>query len=285
MNILLPAVAGGVHLVMMRKWDAAEALRLIEKESVTSFLGVPTQLWQILDSPEVSKFNLSSIREIATGGAPTSEALHNATVKKIPKANYARRPDSIGRAKGVTEAMIVEPGTIRQLPIGEIGELAIKSPMIVKGYWNNPDETRKSIRDGWLLTGDVARMDAEGLVYILDRFKDMVIRGGENVYCVEVESVLFGHPAVSDCAVLGLPDRVMGERVAAVVMVAEGGPSVTPEDLRAFCAARLAHFKVPEMVVVRTAPPLPRNAAGKVLKRELREEILAAAGPAVKARL
>ncbi|KAJ1548940.1 hypothetical protein HK405_012596 [Cladochytrium tenue] len=314
MSILLPAVAGGAHLVMMRKWDAAEALRLIEKEGVSSFVGVPTQLWQILDNPAVNKVNLSSLRDVVTGGAPSSEALQGTAERKMPKASskqfglmqnltngygltettggcitnsgkdYARRPDSVGRASGVTEVMVVEPGTIRQLPIGQIGELAIKSPMVIKGYWNNPDATHKSIRDGWLLTGDAARIDDEGLIYILDRFKDMVIRGGENVYCAEVESVLFGHPAVSDCAVLGLPDRVMGERVAAVVMLAQGGPSVTPEDLRAYCAARLAHFKVPEVVVLRAAPPLPRNAAGKVLKRELRKEILAA-GAGGKARL
>ncbi|KAJ1546531.1 hypothetical protein HK405_007012, partial [Cladochytrium tenue] len=272
MSLLLPATAAGFHIAMMRKWDPLEALRLIEKERISNFIGVPAMLWQILDSPEPSLTNGYGLTETCGGCI------------KIYGQDYALKPDSIGPPNGATEVMIVEPGTVRPLPVGEIGELAIKGPTVVKGYWNNDAATRKAIRDGWLLTGDVARVDADGFVYVLDRMKDMVIRGGENVYCVEVESVLFAHPAVADCAVLGLPDRVMGERVAAVVVLAEGA-SVTPEELRAYCAARLAHFKVPEVVVVRTAPPLPRNAAGKVLKRELREEILAAADPAVKARL
>jgi long-chain acyl-CoA synthetase len=160
------------------------------------------------------------------------------------------------------------------LPAGSIGELWIKGPNVVKGYWGKPAETAATFSDGWLHTGDVARVDEEGFVYIVDRAKDKVIRGGENVYCVEVEAALFEHPAVSDAAAIGIPHRVLGEEVGAVVQL-RAGASVSEQELRDHVAARLAAFKVPVRIWFRHEP-LPRNPAGKILKRELRQKLVGA---------
>jgi long-chain acyl-CoA synthetase len=162
----------------------------------------------------------------------------------------------------------VVDGTGQDVAPGEVGELWIKGPNVVKGYWNKPEATAQTFADGWLRTGDLVRMDEEGFLYILDRAKDMLIRGGENVYCVEVEDALYSHPAVMDAAVIGIPHRVLGEEVGAVVQV-KPGMRVTEETLKRHVAAQLAAFKVPVRIEIRTEP-LPRNANGKILKRELR---------------
>ncbi|HEX9259280.1 MAG TPA: AMP-dependent synthetase, partial [Acidimicrobiales bacterium] len=156
---------------------------------------------------------------------------------------------------------------------GEVGELWIKGPNVVKGYFNKPEATEASFSDGWLHSGDVARIDDEGFVYIVDRAKDMIIRGGENVYCVEVEAALYEHPAVNDVAVIGIPHQVLGEEVGAVVYCLPG-TDVTEAELRAHVAERLAGFKVPSRIWFRPEP-LPRNPAGKILKRDLKEELFA----------
>ena len=153
-----------------------------------------------------------------------------------------------------------------------MGELWIKGPNVVQGYWNKPEETAATFTDGWLHSGDVARLDDEGFVYIVDRAKDMIIRGGENVYCVEVEAALFEHPAVTDAAVIGIPHQVLGEEVGAVVYVLPG-MDVTEDELQAHVAERLAAFKVPTRIWFRSEP-LPRNPAGKILKRDLKQELL-----------
>jgi long-chain acyl-CoA synthetase len=158
------------------------------------------------------------------------------------------------------------------LPTGEVGELWIRGPNIVKGYWNKPEATAETFTDGWLHSGDVARLDEEGFVYIVDRAKDMLIRGGENIYCVEVEGVLFEHPAVTEAAVIGIPHPVLGEEVGAVVQLRPGA-TVTEDELKAHVAHSLAAFKVPVRFWFRDEP-LPRNPAGKVMKRDLREELL-----------
>jgi long-chain acyl-CoA synthetase len=159
----------------------------------------------------------------------------------------------------------------REQPSSEAGELWIRGPNVVKGYFGKPEATALSFSDGWLHTGDVARIDDEGFVYILDRAKDMLIRGGENVYCVEVEDVLYSHPAVMDAAVLGIAHRVLGEEVGAVVQLAPG-LHATPEELRTYAAERLAGFKVPVRIELRSEP-LPRNPNGKIMKRELKKEL------------
>jgi long-chain acyl-CoA synthetase len=184
--------------------------------------------------------------------------------------DYERKPASIGLPVPICDVKVVDEDG-RALPPGAVGELCIRGTNVVKGYWNKPDATAQSFRDGWLHTGDVVSIDEEGFVFVLDRAKDMLIRGGENVYCVEVENVLYEHPAVIDAAVIGIPHRVLGEEVGAVVQV-KAGAGVTAEELRGYAAAHLAAFKVPVRIELRD-DPLPRNPNGKILKRQLRQEL------------
>src|SRR5438876_1873728 len=187
------------------------------------------------------------------------------------RAATKRKPDSVGPPVPVVEVKVVDANG-DPAPTGEVGELWIRGPNIVKGYWNKPEATAATFTDGWLHSGDVARLDDDGFVYIVDRAKDMLIRGGENVYCVEVEGALFEHPAVTDAAVIGVPHPVLGEEVGAVVVL-KPGARATAEELQTHVRARLAGFKVPTQVWFRDEP-LPRNPAGKILKRDLRDEVL-----------
>jgi acyl-CoA synthetase (AMP-forming)/AMP-acid ligase II len=186
-------------------------------------------------------------------------------------ADYARKPDSIGVPLAVVDVRIAGPDG-RELPVGEVGELCLRGPNIIAGYWNRPEATAETFADGWLHTGDLARVDDEGFVYIADRAKDMVIRGGENVYCAEVEAALFEHPAIDDAAVIGVPDDELGEQVGAVVRISPGH-TATAEDLREFLRGRIAAFKVPVRFWF-YEHELPRNPAGKILKTRLRREVL-----------
>jgi long-chain acyl-CoA synthetase len=182
--------------------------------------------------------------------------------------DYEARPDSCGPAVPVGELRIVAPnGT--ELPPGEVGELWAKGPNVVRGYWNKPKETAETFVDGWVKTGDLAKLDAEGFCYIVDRKKDMLIRGGENIYCIEVENVLYQHPAVMDAAVVGIPHRTLGEEPAAVVVLRPEAV-ITADELRAFVAQHLAAFKVPVRIAF-YAEMLPRNPNGKILKPELKK--------------
>ncbi|MCU1396127.1 MAG: AMP-dependent synthetase and ligase [Ilumatobacteraceae bacterium] len=184
-------------------------------------------------------------------------------------AAYFEHKDSVGLPVPGTDVRVVDEDG-NDLEPGEVGELWVRGPNNVRGYWNKPKETAESFTDGWFHTGDAARVDAEGYVYVVDRIKDMVLRGGENVYCAEVEAAIFEHPAVLDVAVIGLPDPRLGEEVAAVVTVKDGA-TLDIDDLRTFLGAKLAAFKVPSALFVRTEE-LPRNATGKVLKKDLRAE-------------
>ena len=226
----------------MHKWDAGRALELIEQERVTIFGGVPSMVWQVLEHPDFDKFDLSSVRSIGYGGAPAAPELVRRIEAMFPGRtpsngygltetssvttmnngiDYVRKPDSVGVPVPVCDLKVVDADG-DDLPEGAVGELWIKGPNVVKGYWNKPEATAASFTDGWLHSGDVARIDEEGFVYIVDRAKDMIIRGGENVYCVEVEAALFEHPAVTDAAVIGIPHHVLGEEVGAVVHLAPG---------------------------------------------------------------
>jgi long-chain acyl-CoA synthetase len=187
---------------------------------------------------------------------------------------YVAHPDSVGRPVVGCDLRVVDPASREDVRTGQIGELWVRGPNVVRGYWNKPEETAASFTDGWFHTGDLGYVDDDGLVYVVDRLKDVVIRGGENVYCAEVEAVLFEHPAVDDVAVIGLPDELLGEEVAAVVDLRPDVPA-DAEALRAHAAERLARFKVPGVIVFRDSP-LPRTATGKVLKRELRDEVVRA---------
>jgi long-chain acyl-CoA synthetase len=291
-SILVANTLTGGKLVMVRKFDPLQALRLIESEQVTIFGGVPAMAMQILDHPDFDKYDTSSVRSVAYGGAPAPADLVRRIKQQFPGGgasngygmtetsslstmnqgdDYVRKPDSVGPPVPVVTVKVVDP-LGHDLAAGEVGELWIKGPNIVKGYWNKPEATAETFTDGWVHTGDVARIDDEGFVYIVDRAKDMLIRGGENIYCVEIEGILYDHPAVSDAAVIGIPDDILGEEVGAVVQVRPGF-SVTEEELRGHVAGHLAGFKVPKKIWF-TYEPLPRNPAGKILKRQLRDELV-----------
>jgi long-chain acyl-CoA synthetase len=291
-SILVANLAFGGKIVIMHKWDPGRALELIEREKVTTFGGVPAMVWQVLDHPDFATRDISSVRAVGYGGAPAAPELVRRIEAMFPGrtpsngygltetssvttmnsgTDYLRKPDSVGVPVAVCEVKVVDE-TGRALPTGEVGELWIKGPNVVKGYFNKPEATAAAFSEGWLHSGDVARLDEEGFVYIVDRAKDMIIRGGENVYCVEVEAALFEHPAVSDAAVIGIPHEVLGEEVGAVVHLAPGA-SATEDELRAHVAERLAAFKVPVRIWF-SDEPLPRNPAGKILKRDLREQLV-----------
>jgi long-chain acyl-CoA synthetase len=279
--------------VLIPKWEPVEAMRHIEKERLNGFGGVPAVAWQVIEHPDRAKFDLSSVDTVSYGGAPAAAELPRRIREAFPKVmpgngygltetsavtsqctaeEYIAHPESCGIAVPVCDVKVCDPQG-RELARGETGELWIKGPNVVKGYWGKPEDTAKSFREGWLVTGDIAKIDADGYISILDRAKDMLIRGGENIYCVEVENVLYRHPAVMDAAVVGLPHKVLGEEVGAVVQV-KPGMSVTEHELQDHVAAHLARFKVPVAVMLRTEP-LPRNPNGKILKRQLREEFAA----------
>ncbi|MFD0290678.1 class I adenylate-forming enzyme family protein [Streptomyces sp. NPDC059616] len=282
------AMAAGGTLVLMRKWDAEEALRLIREHGVTHYAGVPATALQLLAAAEQAGDGLESLQMLNTGGAAAPPDLvarltdrHGDRVE--PRngygltetsggvlanfgAEYRLHPGSVGRPTPTTEVRIAGPAG-EALPEGEVGELWLRGQSLVRGYWRDEAATARAFTDGWFRTGDLAVV-RDGRVSVVDRIKDMVIRGGENVYCVEVEAVLHDHPDVEDAAVLGVPHPVLGEEVAAVVCL-RAGATVTAEELRAHVGRSLAAFKVPAHVLVREEP-LPRNPTGKILKRELR---------------
>ncbi len=292
-SVLVGNIAQGGCIVLMYKWDPERALQLIEREGVTTFGGVPAMAWQVLEHPNFADYDLSSVRSIGYGGAPAAPELVRRLNAMFPGrtpsngygltetssvttlnagADYERKPDSVGRAVAVCDLKIVDVDG-SEAPTGEIGELWIKGPNIIRGYWGKPEATAEAIVDGWLRSGDIARIDDEGFVYIVDRAKDMIIRGGENIYCIEVETALFEHPAVTDAAAIGLPHKVLGEEVGAVVHLAPG-TTASADELQAFVAERLAAFKVPVQIWFRDEP-LPRNPNGKILKRDLKIEVAA----------
>ena len=287
--VLMGTMVAGHTLVFMPKWDAREALALIERERVNFTGGVPTVAWQILEHPERDRFDLSSLEAISYGGAPSAPELvrriyaefgalpgngwgmteTTATVTSHTGEDYLNRPESAGPPVPVSDLRIMTPDGARDLPAGEVGELWAKGPQVVKGYWNQPEATAQTFVDGWVRTGDLARLDEEGFLYIVDRAKDMIIRGGENIYSVEVENILYEHPAVVDAALIGLPHHSLGEEPAAVVQLGPGA-SANEEELKAFVRERLAVFKTPVRIAF-LSTPLPRNANGKILKNALRK--------------
>jgi acyl-CoA synthetase (AMP-forming)/AMP-acid ligase II len=285
---LMGAIAAGNTLVFMRRWDTVKAFELIERERVNATGGVPTIAWQLIEHPDREKYDLSSLEFISYGGAPSAPELvrkiHEvfgalpgngwgmtetmATVTGHSSEDYLNRPTSAGPPVPVADLEIRDPETEEVLPVGEVGELWARGPMIVAGYWNNPQATAATFVDGWVRTGDLARLDEEGFCYIVDRAKDIVIRGGENIYSSEVENALYDHPAVTDAAVIGVPHRTLGEEPVAVVHLAPGS-SASEAELQDWVRARLAAFKVPVRIVF-MAETLPRNANGKILKKDLK---------------
>ncbi len=284
-------VAGG-KLVHMYKWDPAEALRLIEAERITTMTGVPVMARELIAHPDFAKRDTSSLASVGGGGAQLQPDL----VKKIedsvdtarPGTGYGMtetcgiitsvaadffldRPESVGPAMPCYETRVVNDAGEPLAP-GETGELCVRGAQVIKGYLNRPEATAETIQDGWLRTGDIARVDEDGFIYIVDRAKDMVLRGGENVYCAEVEAAIFAHDAVAECAVFGVPDDRLGEEVGAAVVLAATPGQLSADELRAFLRERLAAFKIPRYVWFQV-DALPRNASGKFMKRELRERL------------
>ena len=285
---LIPAFVFGFKLALMSKWEPEAALRLIERERITVAGGVPTIAWQLVEHPALAEYDLSSLESVSYGGAPAASELVRRLTANLPRSapgtgwgmsetagtftnhggeDYVAHPDSCGPSLPVGEMKITgDDGAAK--PMGEIGELWVKGPNVVKGYWRNPEATAAAFVDGWLRTGDIARLDEEGFCTIVDRAKDMLIRGGENIYCVEVENALYEHPAVIDAAVVAIAHRTLGEEPGAVVTL-KPGTSASEDELRAFVAARIAAFKVPVRIAIRETM-LPRNPNGKILKSELR---------------
>ena len=292
--VMHPATLLGAKVVLMYKWDPGRAIELIERERVTNFSGVPTMSREMLMHPDWATRDTSSLQGMGGGGA----ALQPDLVKKIAgalkkgqpstgygmtetcgiiTANSARfylaKPESCGPVVPTLEAKLVDDdGNDLPSDPSTTGILCVRGSIVIKGYLNRPEATADSIRDGWLNTGDIARIDEDGFVYIVDRAKDMVIRGGENVYCSEVEAVIYRHDAIAEAAVFGIPDERLGEEVAACIVL-QPGKSVTEDELRSFLGTSLAKHKIPSKLWFRNEP-IPRNASGKFLKRELRKELI-----------
>ena len=285
---MMGAVFAGNTMIFMHRWDPVEAFRIIEREKVNVTGGVPTIAWQLLEHPDREKYDLSSLEAIAYGGAPSAPDLvrkiksvfgalpgngwgmteTSATVTHHASEDYLNRPDSCGTPVAVSDIKIMNAEGTRELPAGEVGELWAKGPQIVAGYWNNPEATAETFVDGWIKTGDLARIDEEGFCYIVDRAKDIIIRGGENIYSSEVENVLYDHPAVTDAALVGIPHRTLGEEPAAVVHLAPG-MSASEQELKDWVRRHLAGFKTPVRILF-SDETLPRNANGKIVKTELK---------------
>ena len=287
-STLVPALINADKIVTMYKWDPIEALEVIQRERITTIGGVPAIAWQVLEHPERDRYDLSSIQFVAYGGAPSAPELVSTIKRIIPGGlasngwgmtetcasssvnfgkDYELRPDSCG-APGPAMDFRVVGAKGDTLGPNEVGELWVKGPNNCKGYWHKPEATTKTFVDGWVVTGDVGRIDEEGFVFVLDRAKDMLIRGGENIYCIEVENALYDHPAIMDAAIVGIPHRVLGEEVGAVVQV-KPQMEVSVDELRRFVAGKLAAFKVPVEIQIQREP-LPRNANGKIMKSDLR---------------
>jgi len=291
--VLLSCFASGYKLVIMRKWDPARALELIEREHVTQFVGVPTQSWDLLECPDFASRDTSSLLSVGGGGAPAPPELVRRVDRSFRTArpgigygltetnaygpgnsgdDYLRKPTSCGRVVPSVEVRVTDSEG-RVLGPNEVGEIWFRGPHLIRGYWNRPDATAETIVDGWLRTGDIGRIDEEAFVFVQDRAKDMVLRAGENVYCAEVEAAIYEHPDVYEAAVFGVPHERLGEEVACA-LVPKPGRSIDPDALRTFLAEHLALFKIPTRIRSRTEQ-LPRNPAGKILKRQLRDEFVA----------
>jgi acyl-CoA synthetase (AMP-forming)/AMP-acid ligase II len=286
-SAMMAAIMTGGALVLMNKWNSLEALALIERERVTNTGGVPTVAWRLIENPDRRRFDLSSLELISYGGAPSAPELvrriksdlgalpgngwgmteTSGAVTLHSAEDYLSRPESCGPALPISDIKIMSEDGGEELPVGAVGELWAAGPQIVKGYWRNPEATAEAFVNGWVRTGDLARIDEEGFCYIVDRAKDVIIRGGENIYSSEVENVLYGHPAVTDAAVIGIAHPTLGEEPAAVVHL-EPGKEAREDELKQWVRERLAHFKVPVRIAICEAT-LPRNANGKVLKMEL----------------
>tara|TARA_R110002072_G_scaffold89232_6_gene200042 strand:- start:38103 stop:39800 length:1698 start_codon:yes stop_codon:yes gene_type:complete len=279
----------GGKLVHMYKWDALEALKIIEKERITNLTGVPVMSRELISHPDFDKYDTSTLLSVGGGGAQLQPDLVGkidqsvksakastgygmtetcGIITSISGAYFLDKPDSCGPAMPNFEARCVNADG-ETVPQGEVGELWVKGAPVIKGYLNREEATAESITNGWLHTGDVARIDEHGFIFIVDRVKDMVLRGGENIFCAEVETVIFAMDDVAECSVFGVEDDRLGEEVGVAVML-KPGTTTNADSIREYCLSHMAKHKVPRYIWIQTEP-LPRNASGKFLKRELKE--------------
>ncbi len=281
----IPSMKMGNTIVMMSALSIVAFLEIVEKEKINFLVGSPAIYRILLGSEDVKKYDLSSIKIAGFGAAPMSPDLMGEMKKAFVNAKFfngfglteasislaaldqecTEQPTSIGHPSLGCEVKIVDEN-MNEVPKGAVGEIAVRGPNVVDGYYKNPEETKKIFRDGWFLTGDLGRISGDGFFYVASRKKDMINRGGENVYPVEVENIIYLHPKVMEVAVYGVPDPVMGEKVAAAV-VAVPGTTPTSEEIQAFCSDKLAKYKIPEYVQL--MPFLPKNAGSKVIKDQL----------------
>jgi long-chain acyl-CoA synthetase len=288
-TVMILSVMLGNRMVLLPKFDVDSALKTIDKQKPTLFPGAPTIYIGLLNHPDIAKYDLSSIQACLSGSAPlpveVQEKFEEVTGGKLVEgygltesspvthANFVWDNERIKGSVGVpwpdTEAAIFQVDSTEPMPPREIGEICVRGPQIMKGYWNRPEDTENTMRDGWLLTGDLGYMDEKGFFYVVDRKKDMIIAGGFNIYPREIEEVLYEHPAIQECVAVGVPDPYRGETVKAYVVLKEDH-HVTEEELNAFCREHLAAFKVPRIYEFRKE--LPKTAVGKILRRSLVEE-------------
>ena len=288
---LISSVLKGGTSVIMKEFKTKDSLELMAREKVTLVIAVPTMYWFWVTHAEFDRYDLSSVEYTISGAAPAAPELIKLLAQKFPRSKFInaggqtestsftfglhprdalKKLGSIGWATPCNEIIVVnEKG--EELPYNESGELWFKGPAVCKGYWNNPQATKETFINGWLHTGDVGKVDEDGYLFLLDRKKDMIIRGGENIYCIEVENALYSHPKVLEAAVVGVPDKIFGEQVKAV-LVLKPGESATEEEIRSHCLQHLANYKVPKYV--KFVDALPRNPGGKVMKARLRENSL-----------
>ncbi|SHE29586.1 long-chain acyl-CoA synthetase [Ferrithrix thermotolerans DSM 19514] len=290
--VMLTSFITGARLSLMHHWDPADALEMIERNKITNFVGVPTMSWDILEAAKYSTYDISSLESIGGGGSPVPPKLvdrlsgelrtatpgfgyglteTNAFGPGIAGEELRHKPSSAGRSLPIMEVKIVSPQG-ETLPPGTSGEICFYGAPVVRGYWNKEAETESSFPQGWLRTGDVGYLDEDGYLYLEDRIKDVIIRGGENVYSIEVEGAIYEHRAVNEVAVFGVPDERLGERVAAWISV-KNGETLSEEEISEFLKTRLAYFKVPEFYLF-SKEPLIRGATGKIQKRELKARFI-----------
>ena len=291
-STLVVGMMGGLKLVMIQgKFDPVKALSLIESEKVTIWTAVPTMVWRVCEAPERHDYDTSSVVSVSFGGSPAADEMQRRVRETFPNlkattnaygltesssaattlsgADALLKADSVGLPMPTVDVAIAAPDGTHLGP-GETGEVLLRGPIIMPGYWNKPEATASTVIDGWLHTGDVGHLDDEGYLFITDRAKDMLIRGGENIYCVEIENRLVEHPAIADAAVIGVPHETLGEEVKAVIEGAEG-EEVTDDEIRRWVVEVLAPYKAPTHIE-RWDGKLPRNASGKLLKNVLRGE-------------
>jgi long-chain acyl-CoA synthetase len=285
--LMLPPIFSGVACVYMRQFKTKEFLEIMAKEKVTQYMGVINVIWLMINHPDFEKYDFSFFRTALFGGSPATEEMVRGIFSKLPHIQISvgygltecfaittstpfedalRKIKAVGKCLPTVDVKIVDDEG-REVRAGSIGEILLGGAKVFKGYWKRPEATRETIVEGWVRTGDIGKVDEEGFVYVLDRKKDMINRGGEKIYSLEVENVICDNPKILEVAVVGVPDKVMGEVVKACIAL-KPGEKATEAEIKTFCAERLADYKVPKFVEFMES--LPRNPAGKVSKPELR---------------